>query len=61
MDAIEKASLKIRPYVLRGYFSTALDIAEIKGLISHPWRQFIMGHNGDIESRYSINKRLPLR
>ncbi|MDG6907647.1 MAG: site-specific integrase, partial [Nitrososphaerota archaeon] len=54
------AGLKMRPYVLRAYFSTALDIAESKGLISHPWRQFIMGHKGDIEARYSTNKgRLP--
>ena len=58
-DAIQGAGLKIRPYVLRAYFSTALDIAESKGLISHPWRQFIMGHKGDIEARYSTNKRLP--
>ena len=59
-EAIEAAGLKMRPYVLRAYFSTALDIAESKGLISHPWRQFIMGHKGDIEARYSTNKRLPL-
>ncbi len=58
-DAINGAGLKMRPYVLRAYFSTALDIAESKGLISHPWRQFIMGHKGDIEARYSTNKRLP--
>ena len=58
-DAIPGAGLKMRPYVLRAYFSTALDIAESKGLISHPWRQFIMGHKGDIEARYSTNKRLP--
>ncbi len=58
-DAIEGAGLKMRPYVLRAYFSTALDISESKGLISHPWRQFIMGHKGDIEARYSTNKRLP--
>jgi integrase len=58
-DAIYGAGLKMRPYVLRAYFSTALDIAESKGLISHPWRQFIMGHKGDIEARYSTNKRLP--
>ena len=58
-EAIEGANLKMRPYVLRAYFSTGLDIAESKGLISHPWRQFIMGHKGDIEARYSTNKRLP--
>ena len=58
-EAIAQAGLKMRPYVLRAYFSTALDIAESKGLISHPWRQFIMGHKGDVEARYSTNKRLP--
>ena len=57
-EAMEQAGLRMRPYVLRSYFSTALDIAESKGLISHPWRQFIMGHKGDIEARYSTNKRL---
>ncbi len=57
--AITDAGFSWRPYVLRAYFSTALDIAESKGIISHPWRQFIMGHKGDIEARYSTNKRLP--
>ena len=33
-DAINGAGLKMRPYVLRAYFSTALDTAESKGLIS---------------------------
>ena len=58
-EAILASGLKMRPYVLRAYFATALDIAESKGLISHPWRMFFMGHKGDIESRYSTNKRLP--
>lgn len=59
-DAIQRSGLKMRPYVLRAYFATAMDIAESKGLISHPWRQFMMGHKGDIEARYSTNKgRLP--
>ena len=49
-EAIVLAGLNLRPYVLRAYFATALDIAESKGLISHPWRQFIMGHKGDIEA-----------
>lgn len=56
-DAIRSASLTMRPYILRAYFATALDIAESKGLISHPWRQFLMGHKGDIEAVYSTNKR----
>ena len=36
-EAIQGAGLKMRPYVLRTYFSTALDIAESKGFISHPF------------------------
>lgn len=55
-DAIKSSGLSMRPYVLRAYFATGLDISESKGLISHPWRMFIMGHKGDIESRYSTNK-----
>ena len=47
-------------YVLRSYTDTVFDIAESKGLISHPRRQFFMGHKGDIEARYSTKKgRLP--
>lgn len=57
--AIKSAGYSWRPYVLRAYFATALDNAENKGLISHPWRMFFMGHKGDIEARYSTNKRLP--
>jgi len=58
-EAIKKIGMNFRPYLLRAYFATGLDIAESKALISHPWRQFIMGHKGDIEARYSTNKRLP--
>ena len=56
--AIKKAGFTWRPYVLRAYFATNLDIAEANGKISHSWRQFIMGHKGDIEARYSTNKNL---
>ena len=58
-QAIRGAGLKMRPYVLRAYFSTALDIAESKGLISYPWGLFIMRYKGNIEARYRMNKRLP--
>ena len=50
---ITKAGFDWRPYILRIYFGTNLDSAEAKGLISHPWRQFIMGHKGDIEETYT--------
>lgn len=51
-DAIMKSGFSWRPYVLRRYFVTQLALAESKGLITHSWRQFITGHNGDMESVY---------
>ncbi|MEM3056656.1 MAG: hypothetical protein QW639_05445, partial [Candidatus Bathyarchaeia archaeon] len=49
-----------RPYVLRAYFDTQLMMAESRGKISHAYRQFFMGHKGDMEARYTVNKgRLP--
>jgi len=53
---MRKAGKFNRPYVLRAYAETQLIIAESKGKISHPYLQFIAGHKGDIESRYSTNK-----
>ena len=48
------------PYVLRAYFDTQLMLAESKGLVLWDYRQFWMGHKGDIENRYTTNKcRLP--
>ena len=58
--SMRKAGVRKRPYVLRCYAETQLIIAESKGKISHPYLQFIAGHKGDIEARYSTNKgRLP--
>lgn len=51
--AISKAEFQWRPYIFRAYFGTNLDSAEAKGFISHPQRQFIMGHKGDIEETYT--------
>ncbi|MHB8396064.1 MAG: site-specific integrase [Thermoplasmataceae archaeon] len=51
------AGIAMRPYILRAYFATGMDIAEQKGAIKHPWRQFFMGHIGDMEGRYSTNKK----
>ena len=46
--------------MLRAYFDTMLLIAENNGKIAHAYRQFFMGHKGDIEARYTTNKgRLP--
>jgi len=58
--AIRKSGLNQRPYVLRAYFDTQLMMAESKGLILRDFRQFFMGHTGDIEHRYTLNKgKLP--
>lgn len=58
--SIRAAGFQWRPYVLRSYFDTQLMLAESKGLILRDYRQFWMGHRGDIESRYTTNKqRLP--
>jgi hypothetical protein len=54
--AMRTAGVYKRPYVLRAYAETQLIIAESKGKISHPYLQFIAGHKGDIEARYSTNK-----
>ena len=54
--SMRKAGVNKRPYVLRCYAETQLIIAESKGKISHPYLQFVAGHKGDIESRYSTNK-----
>jgi len=57
-EAIRRAGYSWRPYVLRAYFDTNMIIAESKGKISHPYLQFMMGHKGDIEARYSTNKEV---
>jgi hypothetical protein len=58
--AIRRAGFKWRPYVLRSYFDTQLMLAESKGLVVRDYRQFWMGHKGDVENRYTTNKgRLP--
>ena len=56
-DAIRKAGFQWRPYVLRSFFDTELMLAESKGLVLRDYRQFWMGHKGDIEHRYTVNKR----
>jgi hypothetical protein len=54
--AMRAAGVFKRPYVLRAYAETQLIIAESKNKISHPYLQFMAGHKGDIEARYSTNK-----
>jgi hypothetical protein len=56
-SAIRAAGYRWRPYVLRSYFDTQLMLAESKGLVLRDYRMFWMGHKGDIENRYTTNKR----
>jgi integrase len=56
-DAI-RPRFQWRPYVLRAYFDTMLLVAESHGLIIPAYRQFFMGHKGDIEARYTTNKAI---
>jgi hypothetical protein len=59
-EAIRAGGFAWRPYVLRSYFDTQLMLAESKGLVLRDYRQFWMGHKGDIENRYTTNKhKLP--
>ncbi len=48
--------MKIRPYALRAYFDTQMLMAESHGCMTHAYRQFFMGHKGDMEARYTTNK-----
>ena len=56
---IRDAGFKWRPYVLRRYFDTRMMMAEHEGLIIRDFRVFWMGHKGDIEHTYTLNKALP--
>jgi site-specific recombinase XerC len=58
--AIRKAGFDWRPYVLRRYFEVRMmDAEHSERSILREWRVFWMGHVGDIESTYSVNKGLP--
>lgn len=58
--ALKKANFDARPYVLRAYFASMLNIAEHKQQITHSNSQFFMGHKGEMLARYTTNKgRLP--
>lgn len=61
-DAMRAVGIPFRPYVWRSYFDTNIMLAESKGLITHAYTQFFMGHVGDIEAQYTTNKHtLPER
>jgi integrase len=54
--AIRKAGFDFRPYILRSYFDSRMMVADAAQLILRDYRVFFMGHKGDIEHRYSVNK-----
>ncbi len=57
--AIRAAGFGWRPYVFRRYFGTYMMIAEHERQVLRDWRVFWMGHKGDIEHVYTLNKGLP--
>ena len=54
--SFKSSNFKGRPYVLRSFFDTQMLLAESQGKMTHAYRQFWMGHVGDIEARYSTHK-----
>ena len=55
-----RPKFKWRPYVMRSYFATRLLVAESNVKMTHSYRQFFMGHAGDMLARYTVNKgKLP--
>ncbi len=57
-NAIRNAGFNGRPYVLRAYFDSRLLMAQDERLIIRDYRSFFMGHVGDIESKYTTDKKL---
>ncbi len=53
---LRACGIKARPYDLRSSFDTSLMLAESRGLIIRDYRVFFMGHKGDIEHRYTLNR-----
>lgn len=56
-NAIRKAGFTQRPYVLRSFFDTQLMVAESQGKLPNQYRDFFMGHTGNMSARYTTNKR----
>jgi hypothetical protein len=55
-EVFKGAGFKARPYVLRNYFDSRLLVAESERQILRDFRVFFMGHKGDIEHRYTLNR-----
>jgi integrase len=55
--SIRIAGLNNRPYDLRAYFDSRLLLAQDERLIIRDYRQYFMGHKGDIEFSYTLNRK----
>ena len=55
---MRRVGIQEPPYILRSYFDTRLMHAEGQGL-TRDMRQFMMGHAGDMEHKYTFHKKLP--
>lgn len=54
--AIKNANLGGRPYELRSYFETRMEMAEKDGVILKDWRTHWAGHVGNMDARYTHDK-----
>jgi hypothetical protein len=57
--AIREAGYSWRPYVLRRYFESRMQMAEADHLVIQSWINFWSGWKGDISSVYTTRKALP--
>lgn len=54
-QAIRKAGFNMRPYVLRCYFATQIELKDAG--VKKSYQTFWLGHKGDMDSLYSVNKK----
>jgi hypothetical protein len=58
MDKVRPGDVRWRAYTLRSWFSTQMESAEAKGLITRSRREFFMGHQLGIDGVYNLDKKL---
>ncbi len=54
-EVVKPINPKRRAYDLRSYFDWCI----LSSKVPHTWQQFWMGHIGDIEAVYTVNRQLP--
>lgn len=57
-EAFKRSGFKWRVYILRRYFDSRLDLASPEMGVKEGWIKFWMGHKGDIEALYRLQKKL---